>query len=321
MTTQACLRDQNRLTLRHSSCPPPIKGFDQGVCATARPANKRRPVRVPAHSAKAAATIAAPLSIRSIRRPTPRRATMLSSLTASCSAAIDRPTSLPRHSRVCSSKTDKILIGRPSVSSRIENQWPTGYSVPSRLALPDHPIRQPLLTPITCCGGERQRDDEPSLAMRLGDFLEPGLLQPCLRSSRVSVASSRSAGAYARLRRRVDVHRAFLPADTGRQTLTNRVGASAHLSNQRARLTTTGEGWLPMGHRTVPNIGPDQKSAVPTSECSLAGSSLRTINYPRNLDLCVLTERVQPDHFATPVPGEKPISLLVLGPRPVAPLS
>lgn len=158
--------------------------------------------------------------------------------------------------------------------------------------------------------------------MRLGDFLEPGLLQPCLRSSRVIVASSsRSAGAYARLRRRVDVHRAFLPTDTGRQTLTNQVGASAHLSNQRARLTTTGEGQLPMEHRTVPNIGPDQKSALPTFQCWLAGSALRMIYYPRNLDLCVLSDRVQSDHFATPIPGEKPISLLVLGPRPVAPLS
>ena len=79
------------------------------------------PVLVPAHSASAAAIISGPVVHRSTAGPPPPRVAVIRfSSVASTSPVMERSTSPPRHSRVCSSTTDRILTGRPSV---VESNW------------------------------------------------------------------------------------------------------------------------------------------------------------------------------------------------------
>ena len=70
--------------------------------------------------ATVAAIISGPLSNRSTVGPPPRVNAIWLSSAPSTSAVMDRSTSPPRHSRVCSSTTGRILIGWPSV---VESYW------------------------------------------------------------------------------------------------------------------------------------------------------------------------------------------------------
>src|SRR6202795_1322609 len=115
MTMRAWGSDQNTLMLRHSSRSRPLNDSMKGLRHGSPGGINSIPVRVPAHSANAPAIISGPFSSRSPPGATPGSVTMSSSSLASRSAVMDRFTRPPRHSRVCSSTADKILIGRPSV--------------------------------------------------------------------------------------------------------------------------------------------------------------------------------------------------------------
>lgn len=83
---------------------------------------KCRPTWPCAHSAIAAQanSNSGPLSHRSTRGRLPRSTATWRSSAMRCSPVIDRSTNPPRHSRVCSSTMDTILIGRPSV---VTSNW------------------------------------------------------------------------------------------------------------------------------------------------------------------------------------------------------
>jgi hypothetical protein len=92
-----------------------VEGLDEGVAPPLPGGMNSIPILVPAHSVSAAAIISGPLSNRSTAGPPPRVAVIRFSSVGSTSPVMERSTSPPRHSRVCSSIADRILTGRPSV--------------------------------------------------------------------------------------------------------------------------------------------------------------------------------------------------------------